>query len=90
MDENGFTDTGSSGGLWDAIGKGIGAWASVETANNAQKTQADAYANVMRMNDAQAKAASYTAQQGNGQMMTLVVVMGGLLVAGLLLYKVVK
>jgi hypothetical protein len=88
--ENGYTDTGSYGWLGDVIGKGIGAWAEVEKSNNAQETQANAYANVMRMNDAQAKAQSYTAQQGQGQMLTMLLVVGGLLVGGLVLYKVVK
>lgn len=91
MNENGFTDTGSSGGGWaDVIAKGIGAWAGVETAKNQQQSQADAFANVMRMNDAQAKAQSYTAQQGQNQMVTTVLVLGGVLIAGLVLYKVVK
>lgn len=86
-----YTDTGGTdwGGV---IGAALGAWSNVETSKNqVQANQAQQWQYPAYFRDPQAMGQSYTAQQSaNGGTLKTALIVGGVLAAGLLVWKLAK
>lgn len=87
---NGYTETaGTSGGWADVITSALNAYAGIEQAKYNAK-QSEAFSEVWRYQDAQAKAASYTQTADSASMVRNMIMLAGVGVAGFLIYKLIK